>query len=276
MDKLEQMRGEIREAARTIQSRVPHEAAIAVILGSGLGSVAEKVDGAVSLDYEEIPYFPIPLTAGHPGKLFAGKFGQKNVVLLQGRPHLYEGYTMQGVAFPVNVLREMGIKTLIVTNSASGLNPAFETGDLMLITDHLNLTGDNPLIGPNDDEVGLRFPDMSDAYSPRLLAVARAVAKEKKLKIQEGVYAGVIGPSYETRAEIAYLQKIEADAVGMSTVLEVIVARHADIEVLGISCITNEFSKNEKMSHDKVLEKAKETSESLYQLIVGVVGRLAG
>lgn len=274
MDKLGQMRREVREAGRFLQSRFEAKPLIAVILGSGLGRMAEGLSGSSSLDYEEIPYFPVPLTPGHPGRFFVGQLGQKTVAVMQGRVHLYEGYTMQGVAFPVKVLKEIGIRTLITTNSAGGLDPDFEEGDLMLITDHINLTGENPLIGPNDDEIGPRFPDMIDAYSPRLLEIARSVSQDRKLKVREGIYAGVLGPSYETKAEMAILRQLGAAAVGMSTVSEVITARHADMEVLGISCITNVVSEKGRTRHEDVLAKAERRCEALFQLIAGVVEKL--
>lgn len=274
MDKLDQMRGEVEDAAHYILSRAESKPKVGVIIGSELSSADKIVVNAKCFDYEEIPFFPISLSSEQPGKLYIGEIGEKAVALMHGRAHYYEGYTMKGVVFPVRVFRKLGIKNLILSDFARGLNPAFQRGDLMLITDHLNLTGDNPLTGPNDDETGPRFLDMAEAYSPRLLGVAKEVAKERKLNIQQGVYAGVLGPSFETRAEVSFLQKIGADAVGMSIVAEVIAARHAGIEVLGISCIMNDPLGKEAGLGGEALNKDGLMSQALYQLIEGVIGKI--
>lgn len=213
---------------------------VGIILGTGLGALAEKIEAEARLEYASIPHFPTSTVDTHAGELILGRLEGQPVVALSGRFHAYEGYTLQQVTFPIRVARALGIDTLIVSNAAGGLNPQFSAGDLMLITDHINLMGDNPLIGPNDDSLGPRFPDMCEPYAKSLVALAETIALEKGIKVQRGVYAALTGPCLETPAEYRFLRIIGADAVGMSTVPEVIVAIHAGLKVLGLSAITDE------------------------------------
>lgn len=249
---------------------------IGLILGSGLGVLAEEIANAKKYAYEDIPHFPVSTVEGHAGQLVCGDLGGKTVIAMQGRFHYYEGYSLTEVTYPVRVMRELGIETLIITNAAGGINPEFKAGDLMLIADHINLMGANPLRGPNVDRQGPRFPDMTEAYAPELRELARQIAGELGYSLQEGVYAAVFGPSYETSAEIRFLRTIGADAVGMSTVPEVIVARHAGIKVLGISCITNMAAGlgHKPLSHDEVMETAEKTKSKFFKLVHEVVRRI--
>ena len=233
------VRDEIADAVTAVRARSPATPRLGIILGSGLGALADDVAGAVSVRFTEIPHFPVPTAKGHQGRLVLGTLEDHGVAVLQGRSHLYEGYTAAQVAFPVRVLAALGVRILVVTNAAGGLAGTLRTGDLMLITDHINFSGTNPLVGPNDDFLGPRFPNMSDAYDPELQALARRAAREEHISLRTGVYVGVLGPSYETEAELAMLKGWGADAVGMSTVTEVIAARHAGVRVLGVAAITN-------------------------------------
>jgi purine-nucleoside phosphorylase len=254
-------------------------ASVGVILGSGLGAVADRVfeDSGHVVDYAAIPHFPVSSVEGHKGRLVAGTVAGVPVLLMQGRVHRYEGYPASSVVFPVRVLHALGVRRLVVTNAAGGLGEGFAAGDLMLIEDHLNLTGDNPLAGKNDARFGPRFPDMSDAYTARLRPLAFDVAAAQGLRLQRGVYAGLLGPSYETPAEIRMLRTLGAHAVGMSTVHEVIAASHLGIEVLGLSCITNLAAgiSPVKLSHDEVKETATRVEQAFSQLVLGLLPRLA-
>ena len=268
-------------AADHIGGQTSHRPRVGVILGSGLSPLAEAVEGAFSIPFESIPNFPKPTVEGHAGQLVLGRLGKVTVMIMQGRVHFYEGYAIQQIVFPVRVMQIMGIETLIVTNAAGGLNPEFEAGDLMLISDHINLigmAGANPLIGPNDPALGPRFPDMSQAYDHRLRRLAREVAQEKDLLLREGIYVSLSGPSFETPADIRFLRLIGADAVGMSTVPEVIVARHGGMRVLGISGISNialaEPTPEQKTSHEEVLATGKLMVPRLISLILGVLARI--
>ena len=265
-------------AADRLRSGLP-AATVGVILGSGLGAVADTVvdHGGTALAYGEIPHFPTSSVEGHKGSLVYGRVGGTPVLLMQGRVHRYEGYPASSVVFPVRVLHALGVKKLIVTNAAGGIGAGFAAGDLMLIEDHLNLTGDNPLVGHNDARFGPRFPDMSEAYSRRLTTLADDVAKSRGLKLQRGVYAGLLGPSYETPAEIRMLRTMGAHAVGMSTVFEVIAASHLGMEVLGISCITNLAAgmSDQKLSHDEVKDTATRVEAAFSGLILDLLPRLA-
>lgn len=253
-------------------------ASVAVVLGSGLGQVADTVveNGGNAVEYGSIPHFPTSSVEGHKGRLVAGRVGGARVLLMQGRVHRYEGYRADQVAFPVRVLQALGVRRLIVTNAAGGLGDGFAAGDLMLIEDHLNLSGDNPLLGPNDARFGPRFPDMSDAYSARLRELAVQVAGERGLTLRRGVYAGLLGPSYETPAEIRMLKTLGAHAVGMSTVHEVIAASHLGMEVLGISCITNLAAgiSPVKLSHDEVKETATRVGQAFSGLVLQLIPKL--
>ncbi len=247
-----------------------------VILGTGLGQLAEEVDLLTSIEYEDIPHFPVSTVESHRGKLLFGHLGGKPVIAMQGRFHFYEGYSMQEIVFPVRVARALGVQTLIVSNACGGLNPNFTRGDIMLINDHINFLGDNPLIGPNDNELGPRFPDMSEPYTKRLIETAENVALDLSIKMHEGVYLAVSGPMLETKAEYRYMRQLGADVVGMSTVPEVIAAVHMGLEVLGISVITDECFPDalEPVSLDDVLEAAALAEPKMTQVIIGVLKRL--
>ncbi|MBO6536862.1 MAG: purine-nucleoside phosphorylase [Balneolaceae bacterium] len=247
-----------------------------LILGTGLGQLAEEIDVLKAIEYDQIPHFPVSTVESHHGRLLFGHLGGKPVVAMQGRFHYYEGYTMQEIVFPVRVARNLGVQTLIVSNACGGLNPNFQRGDIMLINDHINFLGDNPLIGPNDDELGPRFPDMSEPYTERLIETAENVALDLSIKMHEGVYLAISGPMLETKAEYRYMRQLGADVVGMSTVPEVISAVHMGLEVLGISVITDECFPDalEPVSLDDVLEAAGMAEPKMTQVIIGVLERL--
>jgi len=259
-----------------IQDKIKINPQVGLILGSGLGDLAEEVREAVTIPYAEIPGFPVSTVQGHKGQLVIGNLQGVPVFTLQGRFHYYEGYSMDKITFPVRVMQGLGISTLIVTNAAGGINLNFTSGALMLIKDHINLMGDNPLRGKNWEELGPRFPDMTNAYSPRLLKLAQEVAADLKIKVESGVYVALPGPSYETPAEIRFLRTIGADAVGMSTVPEVIVANHGGMEVLGISCITNMAAgvTGKKLSHEEVVETANRVKDNFKTLLLGIIKKL--
>ncbi|QWU14716.1 purine-nucleoside phosphorylase [Paenibacillus sophorae] len=263
----------IQEAAGYIKSKGAEAPEIGLILGSGLGILADLIQDGISIPYQDIPHFPVSTVEGHEGELLIGTIEGRKVVMMKGRFHMYEGYGPETTAFPVRVMKELGVTSLLVTNAAGGVNTDFSAGDLMLLTDHLNLTGRNPLIGPNDAKLGVRFPDMSESYSRRLIAVARETAKAQNFTFKEGIYAGLLGPCYETPAEIVMLRRLGADAVGMSTVSETIVARHAGIEVLGISCITNMAAGilDQPLSHDEVMETAERVRERFLSLVLALI-----
>ncbi|MFH5184808.1 purine-nucleoside phosphorylase [Paenibacillus sp. TAB 01] len=266
----------IQEAAAYIKEQYPTAPEIGLILGSGLGVIADLVENAKVITYDSIPHFPVSTVEGHAGELLLGTIQGKHVLLMKGRFHMYEGYGVEVVSFPVRVMKELGVKTLLVTNAAGGVNTSYEVGDLMVIKDHINFTSRNPLIGPNFNELGARFPDMSEAYSRKLRQVAKDVAAEQGVKLQEGVYIGLLGPSYETPAEIRMMRTLGADAVGMSTVAEVIVARHAGIEVLGFSCISNMAAGilDQPLSHEEVMETTERVKPKFLKLILGIVSKL--
>ncbi|CAH1210402.1 Purine nucleoside phosphorylase 1 [Paenibacillus plantiphilus] len=266
----------IREAAEYITSRIKVKPEIGLIMGSGLGILGDYIEEAVTINYEDIPHFPLSTVEGHAGELLIGTLSGRTVVLMRGRFHMYEGYGPELTAFPVRVMKAIGVATLVVTNAAGGINQGYDPGDLMLISDHINLTGRNPLIGPNDDELGVRFPDMSEAYSSRLRGLARQTAEAQGFTLREGVYVGILGPSYETPAEIRMMRTMGADAVGMSTVAEVIAARHSGIEVLGISCISNMASGilNQPLSHAEVMETTERVKTRFLSLVNGLIALL--
>jgi purine-nucleoside phosphorylase len=263
----------IQEAAAYIREKTNMSPEIGLIMGSGLGVLGDHLERAVVIPYHDIPHFPISTVEGHAGELLLGTLSGKTVVLMRGRFHMYEGYGPELTAFPVRVMKALGVASLLVTNAAGGINLAFASGNLMLISDHINLTGRNPLIGPNDDELGVRFPDMSEAYSKRLRAAAQEIAGAQGFTLQEGVYVGLTGPSYETPAEIRMLRTLGADAVGMSTVAEVIAARHSGIEVVGISCITNMASGilDQPLSHGEVMETAERVKSQFLGLVKALI-----
>lgn len=266
----------IKEAAEYIRGKYPEKPEISLILGSGLGVLADLVEGGVTIPYEDIPHFPVSTVEGHAGELLLGKVEGKHVLMMKGRFHMYEGYGVETVSFPVRVMKELGVEKLLVTNAAGGINTSFEVGDLMLIRDHINFTFRNPLIGPNNSELGVRFPDMSEAYSRRLREAAKEVAAEQGLKLQDGVYLGLLGPSYETPAEIRMMRTLGGDAVGMSTVPEVLVARHAGIEVLGFSCISNMAAGilDQPLSHAEVMETTERAKPKFLKLVLGIISRI--
>ncbi|MFM9330363.1 purine-nucleoside phosphorylase [Paenibacillus mesotrionivorans] len=266
----------IEEAASYIASRSSIRPEIGLILGSGLGVLADSLEEAVTVNYSDIPHFPVSTVEGHAGELLLGKIGGRPVLLMKGRFHMYEGYQGETVTFPIRVMKKLGITGLLVTNAAGGVNTSYDPGDLMLISDHLNMTGTNPLIGPNHKELGVRFPDMSEGYSKRLRTIAKEIAAAQGLKLQEGVYAGLLGPSYETPAEIRMLRVLGADAVGMSTVSEVVIARHSGIEVLGISCISNMAAGilDQPLSHEEVMETTDRVKQQFLKFVIQLIPQM--
>ena len=230
----------INETLEVIKKITTEEYPFGIILGTGLGGLAKDIDVQHEIEYEDLPHFPLSTVESHHGKLIFGKIGDKTVVAMQGRFHFYEGYSMKQITYPVRVMKFLGVKTLLVSNACGGMNPIYTRGDIMLMVDHINLLGDNPLIGMNEDELGPRFPDMSEPYDLELIKVAEEVALENKIKVQKGIYVAVPGPNLETKAEYRFLRTIGADVVGMSTIPENIVANHMGIKVLGISIVTDE------------------------------------
>jgi purine-nucleoside phosphorylase len=230
----------IEEARQAIRSRWPGQPRIGIILGTGLGGLAGDIQAEATFSYAELPHFPHSTAPSHAGRLVCGKLGGKTVMAMEGRFHFYEGYSLKQITFPVRVMRALGCDVLVVSNACGGMNPQWSKGDIMLIEDHINLLGDNPLIGPNDDRLGIRFPDMCRAYDPELLVLAQRIALEERIVVQKGVFVAVSGPNLETRAEYRFLRGIGADVVGMSTVPEVIVAVHGGMRNLGLSVITDQ------------------------------------
>ncbi|MBM7701652.1 purine-nucleoside phosphorylase [Metabacillus iocasae] len=263
----------IAKSAQFIQEKYETTPKVGLILGSGLGVLADEIQDAVKIPYNEIPEFPISTVEGHAGQLVLGTIHNVPVVAMQGRFHFYEGYGLDKVTFPVRVMKELGVQTLIVTNAAGGVNESYEPGDLMIISDHINNFGTNPLIGPNDSTLGVRFPDMSEAYCKNLRALAKDVASKLTIHVQEGVYVGNTGPTYETPAEVRMLRTLGGDAVGMSTVPEVIVARHAGMKVLGISCISNMAAGilDQPLHHDEVIETTEKVKQQFLSLVKELV-----
>ncbi|SRR6266496_3326717 len=263
-------------AARTIRARVSQEPRVAVVLGSGLGAFADDFEDAVAIPYEEIPGFVRSTAQGHAGRLVVGKVGRVAVMAMQGRLHYYEGYSLEEVTFPIRTFKLLGVKTLVLTNAAGGVNVQLTQGALMLISDHLNLMGINPLRGVNDERFGPRFPDMSAVYSRALQEIVVEEAQTLGVELRRGIYAALSGPSYETPAEIHMLRTFGADAVGMSTVPEAIVARQMGMDVLGISCITNMAAgiSDEPINHDEVMETGNRVRSTFTELLRRVLGRL--
>jgi purine-nucleoside phosphorylase len=261
------------QAAEAVSQRAPLRPEIAIVLGSGLGGLADEASHGVAIPYAEIPHFPSSTAPGHAGRLIVGELSGRPVLMFSGRAHMYEGYEPSDVVFGVRMARRLGAETLIVTNAAGGVNPYWEPGTLMLIEDHINLTGRNPLVGPNDSRVGTRFPDMSAAYDPALRRLARRVAERQGVFLPGGVYLGLLGPNYETPAEIRMARLLGADAVGMSTVLEVLAARHVGLRVLGISCITNMAAGMlpQELTEEEVIETASRVRDRFAGLIRGIV-----
>ena len=266
----------IKETSDFIRERMNgKQPKTAIILGTGLGEVVNRINIDIEIPYGEIPNFPVSTVQGHKGRLIFGTLGNKYIMAMQGRFHYYEGYTMQEVTFPIRVMKALGIKTLFVSNASGGMNPDFKVGDLMIITDHINVFPEHPLHGKNIDELGPRFPGMGEAYSKRLILMARDIAKEKNIRLMEGVYVGTQGPTFETPAEYRYFWRIGGDAVGMSTVPEVIVARHGDMEVFGISVITDLGVEGivEKVSHEEVQKAAAAAQPIMAMLVQEIINR---
>jgi len=272
----EALREKIEKARYFIEQRKKLEPEIGIILGTGLGKLVEDIEDQLVIPYKDIPYFATSTAPGHLGNLILGRIEGEKVVAMQGRFHFYEGYSLEEVTFPVRVMKALGIKVLIESNAAGGINPNFRAGDLMIITDHINLTGNNPLIGPNDDKIGPRFPDMSEPYDKKLIELAEKIALEERIKVHRGVYVGVTGPNFETRAEYRFLKIIGADAVGMSTVPEVIVAKHSSLRVLGISCITDECipDRLEPVDFRKVIRVAEKAEPQMTKLVQRVIAEI--
>jgi purine-nucleoside phosphorylase len=263
-------------AAQSVLQRTPLRPKIGLVLGSGLGGFADSLTDATRIPFAEIPAFPRSTAIGHAGQMVIGKAGAVPVAVMQGRVHLYEGYSAQQVAFPIRVFGRMGIRAVILTNAAGGINLNYQQGALVLIRDHINLQGTNPLVGPNDDRFGVRFPDMTRAYAKSYREMAREEAAKLGMKLHEGVYAALLGPSYETPAEIKYLRTIGADLVGMSTAFEVIAARHMEIKVLAISCVTNMAAGivDQPLSHREVMETGERVKTSFEALLRAVLPRI--
>ncbi len=268
---------QIKEATSNIQSKTQYQPTIGLILGSGLGVLADQIEDAEKYPYERIPHFPVSTVEGHAGQLVIGKLKGKSVIAMQGRLHFYEGYSMKEITFPVRVMKALGVNTLIVTNACGGLNEDLYPGALMFIRDHVNLMGTNPLIGENHDELGTRFPDMSQAYNKELIALGKQVAKDLEIDTKEGVYSAITGPYYLSEAELIMVKRIGSDTIGMSTIPETIVAVHAGIKVLGISCVTDMAVPEaglEPLTHEKVVEIANKTRPKFIKLVSGIVDRM--
>ncbi|GGO00291.1 purine-nucleoside phosphorylase [Saccharibacillus kuerlensis] len=267
---------QIREARDFIAEKTQHRPTVGLILGSGLGTLADEIENAVVIPYSEIPYFAKSEAIGHANELVIGELKGKTVAAMKGRFHYYEGFSLPEVTFPVRVMKALGVENVIITNACGAVNTSFNPGELMLITDHINLVGSNPLIGPNNDELGVRFPDASEVYNRKLRELASSVAAEQGTKLQQGVYAWWSGPAYETPAEIRMIRTLGGDAVGMSTVPESLVAVHGGMKVLGISCLTNMACGilDQPLSHDEVIEVAAQVREKFVGLVKGVLERM--
>jgi len=267
----------IEFAAASLRHKLQAKPSVGLILGSGLGDFAETLENPTYVPYESLRDFPVSTVEGHAGRFVIGERHGLQIIAMQGRVHAYEGFTARQVAFPVRTMWMAGVRTVILTNATGGINEDFAPGDLMVITDHLNMTGDNPLIGPNDERFGVRFPPMSEAYTPALREIALQVAKEQNLQLHQGVYAGLNGPNYETPAEIRMLRTLGADVVGMSTVFETLAASHLGMKVLGISCVTNKAAglSGAVLDHKDVQEVAARSRDRFERLIDGVLAKLA-
>jgi len=266
----------VKNSAEYIKNKINFVPEIAIVLGTGLEEIAETIEESIKINYSDIPDFPVSTAPGHKGELILGKLSGKNVVLMNGRFHYYEGYTMKEVTFPVRVFQELGVTSLIVTNAAGGMNPNFDIGNPCIITDHINFMGDNPLLGQNNDEWGVRFPDMSEVYSKDYVNLAIKVSKKLSIPVYTGVYLGITGPTFETPSELKMMRNFGADLVGMSTVPEVIVARHAGMKVLGISAVTDKAVPDElkTVTADEVIEIANKTGQKMGNIIIEFVKEL--
>jgi purine-nucleoside phosphorylase len=271
-----ELRRQIDEAVKAIRTKTSSSPKIGIILGTGLGGLAQEIEHEVVIDYQGIPHFPVSTVESHHGKLIFGTLAGKKVVAMQGRFHFYEGYTMKQITFPVRVMKFLGVDTLLISNAAGALNPLFQRGDVMIMVDHINLLGDNPLVGPNDDSLGPRFPDMSEPYSKQLIALAEEAALDLRIRVQKGVYVAMQGPSLETRAEYRFLRTIGADAVGMSTIPEDIVAIHMGMKVFGVSIITDECFPDalKPVTIDEVIAVANRAEPKMTAIMKEVVKRL--
>lgn len=266
----------LQETLSFIQSKTSLKPMAGIILGSGLGGLVDALDVETSLSYDEIPHFPVSTVKGHGGKLLFGQLNGRDVVMLSGRFHYYEGYSMQEVTYPVRVMQQLGASYLMVSNAAGGMHPNFKVGDLMIIQDHINLFPEHPLRGRNDERIGPRFPDMTEPYSLRLIAMAKEIASRHQIHVHEGVYIGLQGPTFETKAEYRYLRIIGGDTVGMSTVPEVIVAKHMGMEVFGMSVVTDLGIREEMnvITHEEVLEAAQAAAPKMALLVKELLGQL--
>ena len=276
IDNVETFRTKRAEALEFISKTTSFKPDYVIILGTGLGRLAEQIEVDTAISYSDIPHFPVSTVESHTGRLLFGTLGGKKVVAMQGRFHYYEGYTMQQIAFPLRVLQALGAQTLFVSNAAGGMNPNFRRGDVMCIVDHINMLGDNPLIGPNDSDLGVRFPDMSEPYTRDLVNLAETVALDNAIKLHQGVYVAVSGPNLETRAEYRFMRQIGADVVGMSTVPEVIAAVHMGMKVLGMSVITDECFPDalKPVNMSEILEAADIAEPKMTKIMTGVLERL--
>jgi purine-nucleoside phosphorylase len=266
----------LQQTADFIKKSYPHNTAVGIVLGSGIGNLSKEIDIEFQLDYASIPDFPVSTVDGHSGHLIFGKLEGKRIVAMAGRFHYYEGYNVEQVVFPVRLMKFLGVKTLLLSNAAGGMNPAFKVGDLMIITDHISLFTVNPLIGPNTEIFGPRFPDMSEPYKKNLVLKAKSIASEKNIQVREGVYAGVTGPSFESRAEYKLLHMAGGDAVGMSTVQETIAAVHLGMDVFAMSIITDIGIREEEniITHEEVLEAARQAEPRLTAIFKGLVASI--
>ena len=276
---MSELQTQLKEAVNFIRTRTKMKPDVGIILGTGLGGLAKEIARETVIDYEEIPHFSVSTVESHHGKLIFGELAGKKVVAMQGRFHYYEGYSMQQITFPVRVMGAkggLGVRTLLISNAAGALNPLFRRGDVMLVVDHINLLGDNPLIGPNEDDLGPRFPDMSEAYNRKLVALAEDVALDRKIRVQKGVYAAMTGPNLETGAEYRFLRIIGADAVGMSTIPETIAANHMRMKVLGISIITDECFPDalRPTNVEEIIRVANKAEPKLTRIMKEVVRRM--
>ncbi|WP_455661288.1 purine-nucleoside phosphorylase [Pradoshia sp.] len=270
------MLNKVNEAAAFILEKAGQKPELGLILGSGLGVLADEIENPIAIPYNEIPHFPVSTVEGHKGQLVIGTLSGKIVAAMQGRFHYYEGYSMQEVTFPVRVMKAMGMSHILVTNAAGGVNESFKPGDLMIIADHINYMGANPLIGPNEKDFGPRFPDMSSAYTKELVKLAEDIAQKENINVKKGVYIGFTGPTYETPAEVRMARILGGDAVGMSTVPEVIVAAHGGMKVLGISCITNMAAGilDQPLSHEEVIETTEMVKSTFLSFVKRIVAEM--
>jgi len=273
---METLTEKINQTIQYIKAKSPHTPKVGIVLGSGLGAFVDKIENKIILPYQDLPHFKKVSVKGHDGKLILGKINGVDVAAMQGRFHFYEGHSLEDVVFPIRVLAKLGIKVLTLTNAAGGVNLGYRPGELVVITDHINLTGHNPLIGPNDEEFGTRFPDMTHTYDENLINFLDQSARELKISIQKGVYAGVLGPSYETPSEIKMIRILGADVVGMSTVPEAIVANHLGLKICGISCVTNLGAGiiNKKLNHDDIKDEALKVMNNFTELLNHFIAKL--